>query len=246
MQFERRQACRRGMRCYTWKHCFIVTSPGALLSVCCYIARLGVLLALVLNVAPALASNLVFKVTDTQGRALENAVVMAPEAIRQPLENIAVMDQVNKSFAPHVLVIQQGQKVLFPNSDHIRHHVYSFSAAKPFEIRLYAGVPEAPIEFDQHGVVVLGCNIHDSMVGYILVADTPMFAKTGADGIAMLRPSASVTQIQVWHPLMNRATQALMTIPLPEQNTDGEYPIQLDVAVAKPVRSGSTFGERFK
>jgi hypothetical protein len=91
--------------------------------------------------------------------------------------------------------------VIFPNHDNVRHHVYSFSPAKRFELPLYAGVPAQPVVFDTPGVVVLGCNIHDWMVGYIYVSESPYFAKTRADGkavIADLPPRNYV--VRVWHP----------------------------------------------
>jgi hypothetical protein len=69
----------------------------------------------------------------------------------------------------------------------VRHQVYSFSPAKVFELPLYAGTPAKPVLFEKPGVVVLGCNIHDWMLGYVYVSDSPWFAKTGADGSAQLR-----------------------------------------------------------
>ena len=118
------------------------------------------------------AADISFVVRDQLGNPLSDAVI-EQVAIKNnestPLP-VAVMDQVNKQFSPTVLIVQQGQLVDFPNSDDIRHHVYSFSPAKVFDIKLYAGQPEKPEKFDTSGVVVLGCNIHDSMVGYIYVA----------------------------------------------------------------------------
>jgi hypothetical protein len=93
-----------------------------------------------------------------------------------------------------------GSTVAFPNRDSVRHHVYSFSPAKRFELPLYAGMPSQPVLFDKAGVVVLGCNIHDWMVGYVYVSESPWFAKTGADGstvIAELPPRRYV--VRVWH-----------------------------------------------
>src|SRR5204863_937520 len=98
----------------------------------------------------------------------------------------AAVAQKDKTFIPFVTVVQTGTPVQFPNQDPIRHHVYSFSPPKPFEIKLYAGTPVAPIVFDKPGEVVLGCNIHDHMLAYIYVVDTPYFGKTGKDGRARL------------------------------------------------------------
>jgi plastocyanin len=115
----------------------------------------------------------------------------------------AVMDQQNKEFVPHVLAVPLGTPVAFPNRDNIRHHVYSFSTAKRFELPLYIGTPATPVVFDKPGVVVLGCNIHDWMVGYVYVVATPYFAKTGPDGrahVSELPPGGY--EARVWHPRM--------------------------------------------
>jgi len=121
-------------------------------------------------------------VKDERGKAVADAVVSltapgapapAPRATAA-----AVMDQQNKEFAPLVLAVAVGTPVTFPNRDNIRHHVYSFSPAKVFEIKLYAGTPAAPVLFDKPGEVVLGCNIHDHMLAFVYVVDTPWFAKS--------------------------------------------------------------------
>lgn len=113
----------------------------------------------------------------------------------------AVMDQRDQEFVPHVLAVRKGTLVRFPNSDDIRHHVYSFSPAKTFELRLYSGTQAEPVLFEKPGPVVLGCNIHDWMLGYIYVVDTPWFAKTDKDGqarIGNIPPGRYV--LHVWHP----------------------------------------------
>ena len=87
-----------------------------------------------------------------------------------------IIDQRDKQFIPYVTALQVGTSVWFANTDKIRHHVYSFSPAKKFELPLYAGVPAEPVVFDQPGFVTLGCNIHDWMIAYVAVLTTPYFA----------------------------------------------------------------------
>lgn len=151
----------------------------------------------------ALASSLFVTVTDASGQRLEHAVVSVHGRKPQIAEDgaIAIMDQRSRQFAPTVLPIQQGTKVSFPNSDDVRHHVYSFSFPNNFELKLYHGERNQPISFDHAGVVVLGCNIHDGMIGYLQVVDTPWFARTEHDGLASIDqvPSGDYT-LQVWHP----------------------------------------------
>ncbi len=140
------------------------------------------------------------RIIDQDSQPVANAVVSIPDhSITPDLSEIAVMDQVNKQFSPTVLVINKGQKVSFPNGDNIRHHVYSFSSIKPFEIRLYKGSNEAPIPFDKPGVAVLGCNIHDNMVGYIYVAEQELAEITDIEGqVLMTKPD--LAQVKLWHP----------------------------------------------
>jgi len=113
----------------------------------------------------------------------------------------AVMDQWGKQFIPYVLPVQAGTVVAFPNRDNIKHHVYSFSPAKRFELKLYSSGNAQPILFDKPGIVVLGCNIHDWMLAYVDVLETPYFDKTDAQGIAHIAhvPDGSY-RAEVWHP----------------------------------------------
>lgn len=113
----------------------------------------------------------------------------------------AIMDQYDKAFVPHILVVQTGTQVAFPNHDSVSHHVYSFSPAKSFELGLYKGSAHPPLTFDESGVVILGCNIHDNMLGYIFVVDTPYFAKTDETGHATIDalPPGGYT-VRIWTP----------------------------------------------
>ena len=164
-----------------------------------------VLATLLAGTAHAQTAEIVATITDTQGKPLADAVVVALPAdgsVRPAAKaREEVIFQIDKEFVPRVTPLFVGTAVAFPNSDTVRHHVYSFSPAKKFELPLYQGVPAKPVVFDQPGVVVLGCNIHDWMVAYVYVSDSPYFAKTGADGKARildLVPRAYV--VRVWHP----------------------------------------------
>ena len=161
--------------------------------------RFALTLALAL---PLGAATLTVRVQDARGRAVADAVVYAePEGRLLPLaKKTAVMDQRNRMFVPHVLAVQTGTSVSFPNSDDVRHHVYSFSSAKTFQLPLYKGTPANPEVFDRAGVVTLGCNIHDQMSAYIVVVDTPYFAKT-VNGVAELDGvEAGRFTLRVWVP----------------------------------------------
>lgn len=131
----------------------------------------------------------------------------------------AVMDQRDKQFAPHVLSVRTGTAVSFPNSDNIRHQVYSFSPAKRFELPLYHGTQADPVVFDKSGVVVLGCNIHDGMIGYILVNDSDWHVVSGADGKARLDLPAGKYRLSAWHPLATQQPDTREIVVAPTGTT---------------------------
>ena len=152
-----------------------------------------------------IAATIVVDVRDRRGAAVADAVVSAvPVGAEAPfVRKTAVMDQKNRMFIPHVLAIQTGTAVRFPNSDDIRHQVYSFSPAKTFQLPLYEGTPASPIVFDKAGVATLGCNIHDRMSAYIVVVDTPWFATTtGKERITMTDLPAGRYRVHLWWPEM--------------------------------------------
>ncbi len=173
------------------------------------------LACLILVAAPfaARAGALVVSVTDAAGKPLPDAVVLLePVAGKAPVKPLpdAEISQAKRQFSPRVTVITVGTRVSFPNFDTVRHHVYSFSAAKTFELKLYAGVPATPIVFDKPGVAVLGCNIHDRMAAWVVVADTPWYARSGNDGSAGIADApAGAYRLSAWHPALPANTPAV-------------------------------------
>ncbi len=163
-------------------------------------SRAGSVLALLASAlcAPATAAEL--RLTIGDGSApVADAVASLHASARTAAGATAVMDQRDSTFAPGVLPVQVGTSVSFPNSDLVQHQVYSFSTPKPFELPLYSGTPLAPVTFDRPGVVVVGCNIHDWMIGYIVVLDTPHFGKSGDDGVVRLDVAPGRYTLRVWH-----------------------------------------------
>ena len=159
---------------------------------------------------PARAASLVVNVYKRDGKPLSGAVVTAepeqPGAAPAPVK--AIMDQINLAFVPDVLVIPVRSTVQFPNSDAVSHQVYSFSPARQFQLPLYRGKPYPPVQFDQPGVVTLGCNIHDNMLGYIVVTDAPYYGRSDQRGewITPELPTGRF-RVRVWHPLLNEPAE---------------------------------------
>jgi plastocyanin len=176
---------------------------------------LGALL-LVLRAHPAAAGELHVTVVDNDGRPVPDVAVFATQRdVARPLENPrpAVMDQKDERFVPHILLVQKGAAVEFPNSDVIAHHVYSFSRPNDFELPLYKGTPPDPVRFVHDGIVTLGCNIHDSMLGYIVVVDTDVFAMTDGNGAVTLDvdDNASGWRVHAWSPRFRDSREPLVT-----------------------------------
>ena len=176
----------------------------------------GLLVALA-GAAHCAAATLEVSVADAEGKPIANVAVYAKShapvedaaaaVVASPaLAKKATMDQRRGQFVPHMLVVEAGTEVTFPNSDSVSHHVYSFSPTKEFELPLYKGDLYPPVLFDQPGIVVVGCNIHDSMLGYIRVVETPHFAVTNELGVALIDaiPSGEYA-VEVWTPRVRPA-----------------------------------------
>jgi plastocyanin len=194
---------------------------------CCFGGCLHVLL-LFCFAATAGAGNIAVAVKDSGGAPVKDAVVYAlPVSGKPPAAKArAVIVQRDKQFVPYVSAIQVGSLVQFPNLDSVKHHLYSFSPAKKFEVPLYSGTPPNPIVFDKPGVVTLGCNIHDWMIGYILVVATPWFSVTGADGEAKLHDlPAGTYDLEIWQPRLRDASSR----PRQRATVDANISFQLDL-----------------
>lgn len=187
----------------------------------------------------AFSQTITLKVIDADGQPLEGVVIENGEP--SPAETaetaLAIVDQIDKAFVPEMIVIQQGQLVDFPNSDNIRHHVYSFSTPKIFELKLYADRPENPVRFDQPGVVVLGCNIHDAMVGYIYIASDDHVNQTDKEGFATLSLNNESDAITLWHPYQAQGPDHRKTVALDRLETAtpaGVVTLTIDIEAPAP------------
>jgi len=178
-------------------------------------SRLAAAIAVALTASHgACGATLDAELRDPAGKPVTDAVVYALPAsggIEARPGKVVEIQQVDREFVPYVTVIQTGTTATFPNRDPIMHHVYSFSPAKSFEIKLYSGKSPSSILFDKPGVVTLGCNIHDWMIGYVLIVSTPHFAKSDATGNAHLRdvPAGSY-EVFAWHPQQRAAVAPLI------------------------------------
>lgn len=184
----------------------------------------------------AQAASLAVTVHDAGGKPLADTVVYAePEggAVPHPLAP-AVIEQKGLKFIPLVTVIQTGSRINFPNNDKVRHHIYSFSPAHKFDQKLYSGVMAPPQVFDKAGTVVLGCNIHDRMLAYVKVVDTPFFAKTDAAGVARIElPAAGRYKLTAWHYQMAAGANGEQQVTV--RAGDAPTPASFALALKPPV-----------
>jgi plastocyanin len=194
------------------------------------LARLAILAVLLCASAVARAANVDVVVTDPGGKPLADAVVMlepvgAPLPVK-PMPSVQIA-QHDLQFSPQLSVVTVGTSVQFPNQDTVKHHVYSYSPAKTFQIKLYAGVPHTPIVFDKPGIAVLGCNIHDGMLAWVVVTDTPLWARSAAAGHAkVVDVPAGSYQVHVWHASLNDTTPPQL-LPLTVGAADVEQRVRI-------------------
>lgn len=168
-----------------------------------------------MSATTAHAADWTLQVRDADGAPVPNAAV-AVELKGQPAKpatgTTAEMSQRNRQFQPQLLVVQTGTAVNFPNFDTVRHHVYSFSPTKKFELKLYSGTPAEPVVFDKPGVAQLGCNIHDRMSAHIVVVDTPVFGITDAKGEVKLNLPPGDHRLRLWATRLGNAAPTVQPL----------------------------------
>jgi plastocyanin len=196
----------------------------------------------------AAARTISGQVLGGDGKPIANAVVFVQEPATLPpaaASSSAIMDQFNKTFVPEMLPIVVGTQVRFPNRDQIRHHVYSFSRPKRFELPLYKGEDAPPVLFDKPGVVKIGCNIHDWMSAIILVLPNDRFAVTKEDGTFTLpRLDDGQYTITAWHARSRDKTDDVaQRITLADQDPRLTFKLSLAPARSRPATRGARWDE---
>jgi plastocyanin len=184
----------------------------------------GALIGLALSASAAHAGSLTVRITGGDGKPVADAVVaLYPGSGQTPAprpQGKYEVTQKDTMFHPFVSVVPVNATVSFPNLDPFKHHVYSFSPAKRFELKLFAKDQTRSVTFDKAGVIAVGCNIHDSMSAFIFVTDTVWTARTDANGQAVIRDvPAQALSLTVWHPYLS-APGGQITDTLPASAAD--------------------------
>lgn len=195
--------------------------------------------AVALALSPADAADVVFKIADTEGRPVADAVVSLIPLDTQPPAPAPSMGvqivQEKEQFVPLVTVVTAGSSVAFLNREtgKTEHQIYSVSPAKKFEIGLHKPGNTSSIVFEQSGVVAVGCSLHMTMNAYVVVATTPWFGKSAADGSArIVSPPAGRYRAEVWHPRLDTTQYKenrieIRTITLPASLSDASFALKL-------------------
>jgi len=184
---------------------------------------------------PAVAGTLSVQANLASHEPFAGAVItVSSAAMHAPVAPVsAIVDQINLAFVPNIIVVPVGSTVEFPNTDSVSHQIYSFSPTKRFQLPLYHGKPYPPVHFDEAGIVTLGCNIHDRMVGYIVVTDATYFGRTDAHG-AWSVPSLprGIYHVSIWHPLLRDPVVSLDR----DVTISGDQPVTTTVQLAQALK----------
>lgn len=173
---------------------------------------------------PASAASLTVRIVDAKRNPVSDAVVtLKPQGAAAPLPRVGSgyrITQKDTQFHPLVSVVPVGATLAFPNLDPFRHHAYSFSPPKRFELKLFARDQTRSVIFDRPGIVAIGCNIHDSMSAYVFVTDTVWTARSGANGSVVLHDTPTRPfSLQLWHPYL-RAPGGIMSRSMTAASAD--------------------------
>jgi plastocyanin len=124
-----------------------------------------------------------------------------------------VVTQRNKTFIPHVLVVPVGTKVSFRNEDPIFHNVFSLSKPNDFDTGLYKQGASYQQTFKHAGVVQILCNIHSSMLGVVVVVDTPYYAQTDGSGAFTIKgvPPGEY-ELKAWHEAASKVVEQKVSV----------------------------------
>ncbi|HEX8839571.1 MAG TPA: methylamine utilization protein [Sphingomicrobium sp.] len=181
--------------------------------------------------SPLVASPLTVRVADASGKPVRDAVVtLYPSgSAARPARSGGrfTIAQQNLQFRPFLTIVPVGADVSFPNFDPTKHHVYSFSPAKKFELKLFAKDQSRTVHFEKPGVVALGCNIHDQMSAFVVITDSAWTARTNAQGIATFADAPNAPgRVKVWHPYL-RAPGGELQQPVASAQRTATFQVRL-------------------
>lgn len=212
--------------------------------------RINLFLAMVLAIGPTVsaiaASSIAVTVQDQNAKPVSELVVWLTP-LDAPLPALpaagslsAVVEQKDEEFNPYIIVVRTGTEVKFPNLDDVQHHVYSLSRPAKFDIPLHGGNKTESIVLDQAGLVPVGCNIHDWMLSYVVVVDSPWFSQTDDAGRTTLADlPAGRYKLEAWTPRLRKTHEQEVTINAGENSLGLELRLRPDRRIRRAPTAGS-------
>ena len=170
----------------------------------------------------ALAADISIVVLDQKSTPVANSYIeLYTPSLPPPTPQEAVIDQVDKEFVPLYSAVPIGSTVSFPNSDNIQHQIYSFSKIKPFDLPLYEGSHTEKITFTKAGILQMGCNIHDWMLSFLYIYESPLFAQSNQQGLVTFTDlPIGEYELRIWSPLLkNNRKIVIQTIHVTQNQT---------------------------
>ena len=158
----------------------------------------------------------------------------------RPAPRTIEVDTRGKRFLPRVSVVSRGSSVAFPNRDPIFHNVFSVSPTNRFDLGRYREGESRSVRFDKPGLVRVYCNVHEQMVAYVLVVETPYHTIAAEDGRFRLEglPRGRGTRT-VWH---ERGTLQRIPVEVPAADP---LRVQLEATKAPEAAHLNKFGRPY-
>jgi plastocyanin len=155
---------------------------------------------LLLSAGPAAGVDVSGEIQLSSKKTASQAVVVLEGAQKAKPMPKAMIDQRDKTFAPHVLVVTVGTTVEFPNNDVVFHNVFAYYDAKRFDLGMYPRGKSKQVTFEKPGIVAILCSVHSEMSAYVYVTDSPFYAITDKQGKFRINdvPPGEYT-LRVWH-----------------------------------------------
>lgn len=110
------------------------------------------------------------------------------------------VDQVKRTYAPHVLAVLVGTEIEFLNSDNELHNVHARQNRRELFNISIPPQRKARRILREEGVVTLLCDVHLEMSAFIVVTQNPFFAKPDEKGNYTIEnvPPGTYT-LKAWH-----------------------------------------------
>ena len=189
----------------------------------------------ILLCSSAVALELTIHLNEKKNLPLDGTIVelVGHDLVSAP-QNDHVINQINKDFDPPISIVPKGSTILLLNEDSFKHHIYSLSKGNQFDIPLFSKPSQKEVLLNNHGIVKMGCNIHDWMISYVYVNESDLVKEVSKSPVTFSGLSAGEYQVRVWNPRF-RNTKRIIRYDL--TLVDGQpHELTLDLTLRKSVQ----------